>query len=184
MKNQVSFTGKALWAFIRQPEKYKGKEVCYSIQVAVGEEQVGKIKAFFLKKLEEEFPDKKFKGEMSIPFKEQKDGTLAVKLRTNLGYTDKMTGEFRNRVVPIFDKYGNELEKTILVGNGSDVQVSGVYKLFHESTTKWGVRFYLEAVKVNELIQYGGYGLTFDDAPADGEVTANDTAVADNEADF
>ena len=184
MKNQVSFTGKALWAFVRQPEKYKGKEVCYSIQVEVTEEQTTKIKAFFQKKLEDAFPDKKFKGDMSIPFKEQKDGVLAVKLRTNLGYTDKMTGDFRPRVVPIFDKYGNELDKSILVGNGSDVQVSGVYKLFYESATKWGVRFYLEAIKVNELVQYGGYGLTFDDAPADGEDSTDASVTADNEADF
>lgn len=183
MKNQVSFKGSALWAFVRQPEKYKGKEVCYSIQVAVNDAQVDKIKSFFVGKIEEEFPNEKRKGEIQIPLKEQKDGTLSVKLRTNLGYTDKMTGEFKPRIVPVFDKYGNVLPKDVLIGNGSDVQVAGTYRLFHESSTKWGVRFYLEAVKVNELVAYGGYGLNFEDAPADGE-TGEDKAVTNNEADF
>ncbi len=183
MKNRISFTGKSLWAFVRSPEKYKGKEVGYSIQIAMPEDKLTKIKQFFLDKIEEEYPKEKRKGDITIPIKDQKDGSQAVKVRTNLGYNDKMTGEFKPRTIAVLDKYGIPLPKETLVGNGSDVQVSATYKLFHDSADKWGVRFYLEAVKVNELVAYDSYGLTFEDKP-EGVEDETSASTPDNEADF
>jgi len=183
LKNKISFTGSSLWAFVRQPEKYKGKEVGYSIQVALTEEQIAKIKQFFQERFEEDFGDKKCSGEISLPIKEQKDGTQAIKLRTSLGFTDKMTNEFKNRVIPVLDKYGVPLPPETLVGNGSLVTASGTYKLFYDNATKWGVRIYLDAVKVSELVTYDPYGLTFDEKP-DGEEDEKGTVKQTNEADF
>lgn len=54
----------------------------------------------------------------------------------------------------VFDKYGNVLPATTLVGNGSKVRVAyneNVYDAFGG-----GINFYLSAVQVVDLVEYGG----------------------------
>ena len=96
-------------------------------------------------------------------------------IKRELDANDQPTGRFYvtfktgEKYPPgVFDRYGTEIEKTCLIGNGSKVRVAytpAVYDAFGG-----GVALYLSAVQVLDLVEYGkrdaaSHGFDIDPAP-------------------
>jgi hypothetical protein len=81
-------------------------------------------------------------------------------IKRELDSNDQPTGRFYvtfktgDKFNPgVFDRFGNEIEKTVLIGNGSKVRVSytpSVYDAFGG-----GIALYFNAVQVLDLVEYG-----------------------------
>lgn len=69
----------------------------------------------------------------------------------------------------VFDRYGNPIPSSVMIGNGSKVQVS--YTMNYYEGFGGGINLYLSAVKVVDLVEYKGrsaegYGFEVETAPA------------------
>ena len=89
----------------------------------------------------------------NLPYKEEVD--LETKEKTGK-YIVKFTSNYRPK---IFDAKGYHMDDDVLVGNGSVVRVSYGYS-FYEGMNG-GVKLYLQAVQVLELVEWNGG--TFED---------------------
>lgn len=177
----MKLSGKAFWAKVRTPETYKGQEVGFSVQVQMPVENLARMKEYFTKKCKEElYADKKCNGEIKLPIKIMEDGTETVKIRTKHFYVDKATGKQVPKVIPVYNEYGELIPKEVLIGNGSDVEVACNAKYFYDGTNDWGVRLYLNSMKVNNLIKYSTDGsdeFEFKKRPEGEETVTNEDEV-------
>lgn len=156
----IVLKGKAYWAHVRTPEKWDGEETGYSIMVQLeSEEKLEKLKKYlsdFWDEHKSELDGKKLKAKADFlsPFKELDDGTVCVKARTLHYYKNRKTGEITPKTLPVFKADGTPLEEGVLVGNGSKVQVNVTPAISYANSSKYGVKLYLNAVVVNELVEY------------------------------
>lgn len=70
----------------------------------------------------------------------------------------------------VFDRFGRPIPPSVLVGNGSKVRISYVENTY--DGFGGGINFYLNAVQVMDLVEYGNrgardYGFAVEEAPAD-----------------
>lgn len=156
----MKIKGKAFWAKVRTPETYQGKPVGYSVQVEMPEENLQRMKDYFTDKCKnEQFTDKRCDGDITLPIKvDENTGRKTVKVKTKHFYVEKATGKQVQKVIPIYNEYGEIIPEDVLIGNGSDVEVACNCKFFYDSAKKWGVRLYLQSMMVTNLVKYSTDG--------------------------
>lgn len=152
----ITIKGTAYWAHVVTPETYDGKEIGYSIQVELDEERQKKLIKYLEQFWEENKPDGKMspKVDPNLPFIETDDGNIRFKAKTKHEYKAQ-DGTMQQRYIPIFQADGTPLPKGTLIGNGSKVQVNVTPATYRVSQSSFGVTLYLNAVLVEELVEYG-----------------------------
>lgn len=158
---KMKITGTAMWAHVRKPETYKGNELGYSIHVVMEDDALKKFEGAILEFLADELENGSLKDTRvdrrtapTLPIKEDKNGKLSVKAKTKHYIENKATGERMQRILPIFDKTGQPLDTSILIGNGSIVQVAVEAKPYVIHSKNYGITLYLSAILVKELKEY------------------------------
>lgn len=96
-------------------------------------------------------------------------------IKRELDEADKPTGRFYvtfktgDKFKPgVFDRFGNPIPESVMIGNGSMVRVNYVENTY--TAFGGGINFYLNAVQVLDLVEYKtqnatAYGFTVDTAP-------------------
>lgn len=162
-KQVVSPKGKAFWARLRVEEEYKGKPTGkYSIIVQFSQEDTNKL----LKIIEAEYNSLKktaecFKGARpargsapNLGTKEDKEGNTVFKFTTKSTIENKKTGETLKKVVPVFDAKGRPID--VNIGNESVVRIAFSIAPKCVDSKNYGTSLWLDAVKVIDLVEYGG----------------------------
>lgn len=164
----ANIKGVAKWAKLGIPkdnyDKFDDRAVeRYLVNVYVSDESLTKFKdevskvyeaakedpSFFRKGKPVDFTDKP-----TLPFKTDEDGKEYIVFQTHAFNTDKETKEVTQKTFPLFDKSGGILEKQ--VGNGSKVNVSYGFKVYRFSEDNSKVVAYMNAILVEELVEFGG----------------------------
>jgi len=148
-ETKLSPLGEAKWAHIHEPKPpYQGKgDPKFEIDVVFekgGEwDAIGKEVATISKE----------NGFEQMPIKKEKDkegeytGRFFIRFKTGEQYPPK-----------VFDKFGQIIGPETLVGNGSTVRVA--YTMAEYSAFGGGITFYLQAVQVDDLVEYKGNSAT------------------------
>ncbi len=153
----VTPAAEAMWASVTKPcKKYQSKEEEYKIAVLINPSNA-EHKAFLekLKKLWEECgkekkcPNGKPKHFPARKHLRKEDGSetglLEVTFKTGVQYPPR-----------VFDARGNKVTGELNIGNGSIVKVAGSYAFYGPELNGGGVKLYLSAVQVIELIEWKG----------------------------
>lgn len=121
------------------------------------EDERNKAKQAFLK-------DPKNKGkrppqDASLPFYENADGDIVMSFKSVASWTDKKTGETRNRVIPVWGGAGRlKPDEVPQFGEGSTVRVAYTISPFCNAAVGAGVSLRLDSVKLIEVKTFSGGG--------------------------
>lgn len=175
-KNLVTPMGTAKWVKVNtRYDEYEGKRK-YMLDVffedKAVEAQMKKVCDDFLTqaKASKEFEGKKWRpGNDRCGYTEQDDGTLLFHFWTHAFYTDKQTGEEKQKFIPCYDVKANKpMDNTVAIGDGSKVRVLYAPAGYWGSKDANGVSLYLVKLAVDDLVVYGGsndfseFGITND----------------------
>ncbi len=164
-QNTILINGTAYWAHVVNPEEYNGAPIGYSIVVDLeDEDKLAKLQVHLANVFNDEMQAQGWKLDpkttLNLPIKENtaSNGEVreCVKAKTKHEFIDKKTGKLNKREVPIFDAYGEPIPKGTLIGNGSKVQINCTPHCYMINRKNFGVTLRLNAVCVNELVEYGG----------------------------
>lgn len=164
-KTQVTpMGGTAMYVKVNsRVDEYEGKKK-YSLNIIFKDK--GKEAAFkkvcddFLIKAKglADFEGKQWrKGNDRCGYTENEDGTLSFRFQTQAFYTDKETGEEKQRFIPVLNAATKKkLANDVMIGNGSEVRVSFTPTAYWMTKESNGVNLYLNKMVVDKLIEYGG----------------------------
>ena len=158
----VTKAGEALYAHLREPEVYEGKELGYSIQLKLSKEDTDELMAKLEAELEKAKSEMKLKAgrkwskEPFMGFKTDKDGDIVFKFKASTTIHTR-SGEELPRTIAVFDAAGKPI-KGDNIGNGSIVKVAATIIPFHVSNAVNGLSLRLNAVQVLNLVEYGQGG--------------------------
>lgn len=162
----ANFIGKAMWAKVNtKVDVYEGKELGYVINVyPSNKKDLEKLKEEAFKVYEEAktSPDYfvngkpvKWSDNPLMPFKEDSEEKEFVVFKTKHTVQNKETKIEEKRIVPVMDKYGKRIDNTE-IGNDSTVNVAYTMKAYRNNANICGVKLYLNAIQVKELVSFGG----------------------------
>lgn len=189
----VTPKGSALFAHVFSPEIYEGKEVGYSIQMKLNKEDTDALIA----KIDEELdrakhemklkPGQKWSSEPFLSYREDKDGDIVFKFKTNSEVRFK-TGETKKRVVPVYDAHNNII-KDVNIGNGSTVRVAYTIIPYFVSKMINGIKLRLDAVQVIDLVEFGersatSFGFSEEENGYDGSAAVSSEETFEPDGDF
>lgn len=162
--------GDALFPFLCTPDTRFNEDGVYQVGLIVDEEAAQPL----CKKLDAMLKDSKQKALKGLkPAKkksfdvnpvyapeydedENETGNIIFKFSSYATYKDKRTGEIKEISPTLFDAKGKVIKKKINVGNGSVIRVNFSPKAYYmASTNRAGVKLYLNAVQIIELVEYG-----------------------------
>jgi hypothetical protein len=108
---------------------------------------------------------KKWLAAPFVPYATDDNDEVFFKFKTS--HLRKDTEE--RKYVPVFDSKGKPMGNKVAIGNGSIVKVSYSPSTYHVSSNVNGLKFFLNALQVLELVEYGGStGSSFGFAEEDG----------------
>lgn len=140
-------------------DEYEGKRK-YKIAVSFDKSNEAKMKAYCDKLLAKaktlpEFQDKKWMSDAQCGYKEQDDGTLYFMFQTNAFYTDRDTGEDKQRVIPVIDTTTRKkVDKDVSIAEGSEGRISFTPGAYWSSARSNGVNLYLNKIAVDKLVEF------------------------------
>ena len=162
-EKMLSPVGEVKFVSLDKPDTKLAKsedEGKYRVSLVLDPKDAGHKK--FLAKLKKLAEEKHPKGRK--PYKEDKDRDGVE--------TGKILVSFQSTYKPkVFDKYGQDIPEDVVVGNGSVCQMCFV-PAYYEVTVNKGMTLYIQAVKVIELVEFGGrtaedFGFDVEEAPED-----------------
>ena len=170
----VTPKGVAVWPKLNAPDTQFKKEGEYSVKLALDPSKDKNVQPF-LDELQARFdtyldevkaevgPVKAKKIKPNDPFTAELDeegeetGRFIVKFGMAAQFTDKKTGQVKTMKPSIFDALGNPLANPPQIGNGSVLRIS--YSIGGYNTPQaTGIKLYLNAVQIVELVEFGGGG--------------------------
>ena len=167
-KPMVSLAGKAVWPKINtRYDEYEGKRK-YKVSLKFDKENEAKMKKIcddFLEaaKANAKFEGKKWSGDATTGYKEQEDGTLLFNFQTTAFYTDRQTGEEKQKFIPVLDTvHGCPLDKDVAIGEGSVIRVLFQPSAYWSSARANGINLYISQIAVDKLVRYIGGGIDYD----------------------
>jgi hypothetical protein len=95
---------------------------------------------------------KKWLAEPFVPYATDDQGEVFFKFKTS--HLRKDTAE--RRYIPMFDAAGKPMGNKVAIGNGSIVKISYSPSCYHVSGNVNGLKFFLNAIQVLELVTFGG----------------------------
>jgi hypothetical protein len=147
----------AMWPFVTKPaSKYQSKDQEYKITVLMDPNKpehktfLGQLKTLW----EECGKEKKCPGGKPKHFPAKRHlskedgsdtGLFEVTFKTGTKYPPR-----------VFDAQGNKVTGDLNIGNGSQVRVAGSYSFYGPELNGGGVKLYLSAVQVVELVEWTG----------------------------
>jgi len=155
LKQYVSPTGVAYYPHLRTPDTYQGKELGFTVQLKLNQEDTIKMQALLEKELQEterELGRGKRYNNPSIGSKEDANGDILFKFKTKTHFIDN-EGNRIERTVPIFDAKGVPIKGDITYG--SKIRVAFSPAPYYMSKTTNGLSLYLNAVQVIEMANAG-----------------------------
>lgn len=182
---QTTVVGKAMWFKVNNiVDVFDGDDVGYAAPVYFDEATIAKFKEDAKAMLEEQRTAKEFTNEKTgkplkwrdvprSPIKEDDEGNEYVVFKTY-----HLLPDGSRKKIPVFDSSGRPLED-VTIGNGSLVQIAYTPSVFHNNVEQNGVKFYLDAIMVDTLVEFGGAGGT--DAKSFGFKTKADEYFPDDE---
>lgn len=170
----VTPKGTALWPKLNAPDTQFKAEGEYSVKLALDPSKDKSVQPF-LDELQARFdayldevkaevgPVKAKKLKPNEPFTAELDeageetGRFLVKFGMAAQFKDKKTGQVKTMKPAIFDARGNPLANPPQIGNDSVLRIS--YSVSGYNTPQaTGIKLYLNAVQIIELVEFGGGG--------------------------
>ena len=164
----VSLPGEAVYPQINTSYDTYNDKRRYKVYLKFNKENESKMKKIcddFLEaaKANAKFEGKKWSGDATTGYKEQEDGTLLFNFQTAAFYTDRQTGEEKQKFIPVLDTvHGCPLDKDVAIGEGSVVRVLYQPSAYWSSTRANGVNLYIMQLAVDKLVRYNGGGIDYD----------------------
>ena len=166
-KPLVSLAGKAHWVKINtRYDEYEGKRK-YKLALSFDKKDEVRMKKMcddFLAaaKEHEKFQGKKWSVDATCGYKVQENGELYFLFQTGAFYTDRMTGEEKQKVIPVVDTVRRvQLGKDVAIGDGSVVRVLFQPSAYYASARANGINLYIMKIAVDKLIEYKGGAADF-----------------------
>lgn len=166
-KPLVSLAGTAHWVKVNtRYDEYEGKRK-YKLALSFAKDDEAKMKKLcddFLAeaKQNEKFRGKKWSADATCGYKEQENGELYFLFQTSAFFTDRTTGEEKQKVIPVVDTVRRvQLGKDVAIGDGSIVRVLFQPSAYYASARANGINLYMEKLAVDKLIEYKGGAADF-----------------------
>lgn len=170
----VSPKGTAVWPKLNAPDTQFKEEGEYGVKLAVDPSKDPKVQPWlddlqarfdtYLDEVKAEVgPVKAKKIKPNDPFTPELDeageetGRILVKFGMAASFKDKKTGQPKTMKPALFDARGNPLVNPPQIGNGSVLRVSYTVGSYNTPQAT-GIKLYLNAVQVIELVEFGGGG--------------------------
>ena len=158
---KISPKGKASYPKLWTPDRFDEKsEAYYKINVQFSREDTKKLLTLAQKELEkgknaDQFKGKKWAEEPNMPYKEDDNGDVTFTFHTKAEIVDKKTKEIIAKPpVTVFDAKNQPYKGKF--GSGSTVRIAFSPTAYNSSIKVNGVGFYLNAVQLLELVEFGG----------------------------
>lgn len=158
---KISPKGKALYPKLWVPDRFDEKsEAYYKINVQFNREDTLALLKLAQKELEkgknaDQFRGKKWAKEPNMPYKEDDNGDVTFTFHTKAEITNKKTGETTVKPpVTVFDAKNQPYKGKF--GSGSTVRIAFSPTAYNSSIKVNGVGFYLDAVQLLDLVEFGG----------------------------
>ena len=168
-ENVTSAKGKAMWTKVNvSVDVYEGNELGYVANVYFDEATTKAMVADCDARLEAAKESKEFANEKTgkpkkwldhpfVPYATDDDGKIFFKFKTSHLKKDSEGNEVR-KYVPVFDAKGKPISRDVAIGNGSIVKISYSPSVYHVNANVNGLKFFLNAIQVLDLVEYGGEG--------------------------
>jgi hypothetical protein len=164
----VTPKGSLLFPHIYEPETYEGKDVGYTVNIKFDQKETDALMAVIDSELEKAKhsiklkPGQKWSAEPFLGYREDKDGDIVFKFKTNSHYQTK-SGEMHKVTIPVFDAHGKPIKDPLSIGNGTIAKVAYTLVPYWISKVVNGIKLRLDAVQIIALKEYGekdakGYG--------------------------
>ena len=113
-------------------------------------------------KAKKDNPDKKIK-QIHTPYEiDEATGDLKVKFKNSAQYKSRADGSIIKRKIVLFDAKGKPIiDKSIRVGNGSSIKVSGYVVPYYTAAIGAGISLKLQAVQILDLVEGGSSAGTY-----------------------
>lgn len=159
MKNFTSPKGVAGFTSLNRPDtKYDSDGVYHTKLTFASREVLEELEDLMKEEALEELGKAKA-AKAVLPIKENEDGTVTVKFKTNA--TDK---EGNLKKLKFFDGKGNPIRNAddLNIGGGSVLKIKGAAKAYANGTNI-GVTLYINSVQIIKYEEYSGGGFDADD---------------------
>lgn len=169
LQNITTPKGSAMWANVTIPNTKFNPDGDFDIKVVVPAKEASE----FQSKLDDlydqayqsalkEAGGKKVK-QIYEPYEiDEETGDLTVKFKNSATYKSKADGSIIKRKIAIFDAKGKPItSKSLKIGNGSTVKVSGFVSPYYKAALGSGISLKLQALQVIDLVEGGASAGTY-----------------------
>lgn len=161
-----SAKGKAMWFKVNTAvDTYEGNELGFAANVYFDEKTTAAMVEDCNKRLKDAQESKEFQNEKTgkpkkwldnpfVPYATDDNDEVYFKFKTAHVRKDA-DGNDVKRYVPVFDAKGKPMGRDVAIGNGSVVKISYSPSLYHVNSNINGIKFFLNAIQVLDLVEFG-----------------------------
>lgn len=173
--------GRAQHPWFHEPNTCFDPDGVYGTSLILAQENAAPLIHLIGEVVSEEFSRQDRGPNLLLPYKHEEDGTVVFKATMKA-----KDGEGRPRRPKLYDSKGNKVAVAPKIGNGSILRLAGVLAVYgqHEIGTRKGVKAYLNAAKILDLVESDAVDDGFADEEEDGRnvfESSGRTAAVDSE---